>query len=157
MSEQQLMARIKRSSKYYGQTEPGAWFEVRVVADTYYHLRGNQNNYRLGDVVLGMRLDDGIIVDLASGKACRAEASTSGAPAIDDNIVQTHQETIEQFIARCGSVFTNDVASRFAMHVTDARRELKRLERAGKITSKREPAGGNGSFAGAGLVWETQP
>lgn len=38
---QQLVARIKRSSKYYGQTEPGSWFDVRVVADTYYHLRGN--------------------------------------------------------------------------------------------------------------------
>lgn len=67
-SMQQLVARIKRSSKYYGQTEPGAWFEVRVVADTYYHLRGNNNNYRLGDVALGMRLAGGVIVDLANGK-----------------------------------------------------------------------------------------
>lgn len=65
---QQLVARIKRSSKYYGQTDPGAWFDVRVVADTHYHLRGNNNNYRLGDVVLGMRLDSGIVVDLVSGK-----------------------------------------------------------------------------------------
>ncbi len=65
---QQLVARIKRSSKYYGQTEPGAWFEVRVVADTHYHLRGNNNNYRLSDVALGMRLDGGVVVDLASGK-----------------------------------------------------------------------------------------
>lgn len=65
---QQLVARIKRSSKYYGQTEPGAWFDVRVVADTHYHLRGNNNNYRLNDVALGMRLDGEIVVDLASGK-----------------------------------------------------------------------------------------
>lgn len=65
---QQLVARIKRSSKYRGQTEPGAWFDVRVVADTYYHLRGNNNNYRLSDVALGMCLDDGIVVDLANGK-----------------------------------------------------------------------------------------
>jgi hypothetical protein len=65
---QQLVARIKRSSKYYGQTEPGAWFDVRVVADTHYHLRGNNNNYRLSDVALGMRLDDGIVVDLVNGK-----------------------------------------------------------------------------------------
>ena len=27
---QQLVARIKRGSKYYGQTEPGAWFNVRA-------------------------------------------------------------------------------------------------------------------------------
>ena len=65
---QQLVARIKRSSKYYGQTEPGAWFDVRVVADTHYHLRGNDNNYRLSDVALGMRLDCGTVVDLVSGK-----------------------------------------------------------------------------------------
>lgn len=70
---QQLVARIKRSSKYYGQTEPGAWFDVCIVADTQYRLRGNNNNYRLGDVVLGMRLDGGIVVDLASGKTTGAE------------------------------------------------------------------------------------
>lgn len=67
---QQLVARIKRSSKYYGQTEPGAWFDVRVVADTYYHLRGNNNYYRLSDVTLGMRLDGGIVV-FASGKTIK--------------------------------------------------------------------------------------
>ena len=48
----------------------GAWFDVRVVADTYYHLRGNNNNYRLSDVTLGMRLDGGI-VDFASGKTIK--------------------------------------------------------------------------------------
>ena len=71
MSEesQQLVARIKRSSKYWGQTAPNRWFDVRVVADTYYHLRGNANNYRLSDVALGARLDDGRIVDLTSGRA----------------------------------------------------------------------------------------
>mgnify|MGYP001015681439 CR=1 FL=1 len=68
---QQLVARIKRGSKYYGQTEPGAWFDVRVVADTYYQLRGNNNNYRLDDVALGVRIDDRII-ELATGKAVRA-------------------------------------------------------------------------------------
>lgn len=73
MSGQQLVARIKRSSKYWGQTPANQWFDVRVVADTYYHLRGNNNNYRLGDVALGMRLDDGIIVDLANGKMSGGE------------------------------------------------------------------------------------
>ena len=81
METQQLVARIKRSSKYYGQTEPGAWFDVRVVADTYYHLRGNNNNYRLIDVALGMRLAGGVIVDLASGKTV---GSTEAVAACDE-------------------------------------------------------------------------
>lgn len=61
---QQLVARIKRSSNYYGQTEPGAWFDVRVVPDTSYGLRGNNNNYRFSDVVFGVRLEDGSVVVL---------------------------------------------------------------------------------------------
>ena len=61
---QQLVARIKRSSKYYGQTAAGAWFDVRVVPDMGYGLRGNNNNYRFGDVVFGIRLDDGAVVEL---------------------------------------------------------------------------------------------
>jgi hypothetical protein len=72
---QQLVARIKRSSKYWGQTAPNQWFDVRVVDDTGYHLRGNNNNYRLGDVVLGMRLADDVIVDLHNGRVNRATAS----------------------------------------------------------------------------------
>lgn len=65
---QQLVARIKRTSKYYGQTKPGAWFDVRAVNDRSYSLRGNDNNYRLSDVALGVRLDDGSVVDLGNGK-----------------------------------------------------------------------------------------
>ena len=68
MPGQQLVARIKRSSKYWGQTKPNQWFDVRVVADTFYHLRGNDNNYRLGDVALGMRLAGGSVVDLTNGR-----------------------------------------------------------------------------------------
>lgn len=67
MSEQQLVARIKRSSKYWGQTPPNHWFEVRLVEDNYYQLRGNNNNYRLVDVVCGVRLASGAIVDLTKG------------------------------------------------------------------------------------------
>lgn len=67
---QQLVARIKRSSKYWGQTKPNQWFDVRVVADTFYHLRGNNNNYRLSDVALGVRLADSI-VDLSNGRTIR--------------------------------------------------------------------------------------
>jgi hypothetical protein len=66
-----LVARIKRRSKYWGQTAPHRWFDVRVVEDAGYHLRGNSNNYRLDDVVLGVRLASGFIVDLANGKTCR--------------------------------------------------------------------------------------
>lgn len=68
MAQQQLVARIKRSSKYYGQTDPNQWFDVQVVAAGWYHLRGNSNNYRLSDVALGMRLECGSIVDFVTGK-----------------------------------------------------------------------------------------
>jgi hypothetical protein len=56
MMDQQLVARIKRRSKYWGQTAPNQWFDVRVVEDTGYRLRGNNNNYRLDEVVIGVRL-----------------------------------------------------------------------------------------------------
>lgn len=65
---QQLVARIKRSSKYYGQTDSGAWFAVRVVDDDYYQLRGNNNNYRVCDVVMGLRLSNGKVLELTTGK-----------------------------------------------------------------------------------------
>jgi hypothetical protein len=61
---QQLVARIKRSSKYYGQTKPGEWFDVHVVKDFGYTLRGNNNNYRCCDVAFGVRLDDGTVMEL---------------------------------------------------------------------------------------------
>ena len=67
MCEQQLVARIKRSSKYWGQSAPNAWFDVRVVADNYYQLRGNNNNYRIGDVVMGVRIGE-TIMDFKTGK-----------------------------------------------------------------------------------------
>jgi hypothetical protein len=61
---QQLVARIKRSSKYAYQAPKGGWFDVRVVRDMGYGLRGNNNDYRFSDVVFGVRLDDGTIVEL---------------------------------------------------------------------------------------------
>jgi hypothetical protein len=82
MNGQKLVARIKRSSKYWGQTEPNKWFDVRVVADTFYQLRGNHNNYRLSDVVLGMRLDDGTIVDLSNGKTSNMPAGQARSSTI---------------------------------------------------------------------------
>lgn len=61
---QQLVARIKRSSKYAYQAPKGEWFDVRVVLDMGYGLRGNNNNYRFGDVVFGIRVDDGTVIEL---------------------------------------------------------------------------------------------
>jgi hypothetical protein len=69
--DQQLVARIKRRSKYWGQSAPNQWFDVRVVEDTSYRLRGNNNNYRLDDVIIGVRLANGFIVDLVNGKVSR--------------------------------------------------------------------------------------
>lgn len=61
---QQLVARIKPSSQYACQAPDDGWFDVRVVADMEYGLRGNNNSYRFCDVVFGVRLDDGKIVEL---------------------------------------------------------------------------------------------
>ncbi|MBR1216519.1 hypothetical protein JQ557_00845 [Bradyrhizobium sp. U87765 SZCCT0131] len=66
-NRQQLVARIKRSSKYSYQAPEDGWFDVRVVPDMGYGLQGNNNNYRFGDVVFGVRLEDGSIVELTSG------------------------------------------------------------------------------------------
>lgn len=68
VQRQQLVARIKRSSKYAYQAPKtkGGWFDVRVVPDMDYWLRGNNNNYRFSDVVFGIRLDDGTVVELKS-------------------------------------------------------------------------------------------
>lgn len=65
---QQLVARIKRRSKYWSQTPPNQWFDVRVAGHAGYCLQGNSNQYRLNDVALGVRLDDGSVFDLAKGK-----------------------------------------------------------------------------------------
>lgn len=75
MMDQRLVARIKRRSKYWGQTEPHEWFDVRVVEDAGYRLRGNNNNYRLDDVMFGVRLANGCVVDLANGKTSRRRKS----------------------------------------------------------------------------------
>jgi hypothetical protein len=78
MSGQQLVARIKRSCKYWGQTPANQWFDVAVVADNYYQLRGNNNNYRLCDVALGMRFGDGGVIDLTNGKTSPKDLRIDG-------------------------------------------------------------------------------
>lgn len=61
-SGQQLFAKIKRTSKYYGQGEPGALFPVYVEAVDYaegYAVQGGPGGqYRLKDVNLFI-VDDG--------------------------------------------------------------------------------------------------
>lgn len=74
--DQTLVARIKRSSKYRDQSPPNQWFEVRIVADNYYQLRGNSNNYRFVDVAMGIRFADGTIVDFTSGKKIQPAAES---------------------------------------------------------------------------------
>jgi hypothetical protein len=64
MQGQQIVARIKRTSKYAYQAPEGDWFDVRVVPDVGYGLRGNNNNYRFSDVVFGVRLETGEVVEL---------------------------------------------------------------------------------------------
>lgn len=51
---QQLYAKIKKSSKYYGQTKPGERFEVHIAhqGGWEYVVQGNNNDYRLTDVNL---------------------------------------------------------------------------------------------------------
>lgn len=52
---QKIYAKIKRTSKYYGQSEPGALFPVFVVAgwrDGYVVQGGPGGQYRLRDVNL---------------------------------------------------------------------------------------------------------
>lgn len=64
---QQLVARIKKSSKYSHQAplKDGGWFDVRFGGDSLgYSIYGNSNQYRVIDLAFGVRLDDGKIVKL---------------------------------------------------------------------------------------------
>lgn len=60
---QQLVARIKRGSKYRHQAPAGDWFDVRINR-RYPVVSGNNNAYEMRDVVFGVRLDDGTVVEL---------------------------------------------------------------------------------------------
>jgi hypothetical protein len=69
MNDQQLVARIKRSSKYWGQTAPNAWFDIRDITGGRDHsVVGNNNIYRMKDLSFGVRLANGAVVDLTSGR-----------------------------------------------------------------------------------------
>jgi hypothetical protein len=65
---QQLVARIKRTSKYVHQAPKeidGGWFDIHVCPDIGGHsIEGNHNRYRFCDVALGLRLDNGDILKL---------------------------------------------------------------------------------------------
>jgi hypothetical protein len=66
---QQLVARIKKSSKYAYQSPEGDWFEVQFRnwsgdrCDAY-TIHCNSNDYRVCDLAFGVRLDNGKIVKL---------------------------------------------------------------------------------------------
>lgn len=62
---QQLVARIKRSSKYYYQRPNGDWFNVKLNR-RYPVVSGNNNAYELRDVAFGVRLDDGSVMEIKS-------------------------------------------------------------------------------------------
>jgi hypothetical protein len=63
LNGQQLVARIKRSSKYAHQAPPGNWFDVHINR-RYPVVSGNHNAYAMSDVVFGIRLDDGTVMEL---------------------------------------------------------------------------------------------
>jgi len=64
-AQQQLVARIKKTSKYSHQAPEGRWFDVTIENDSLgYALHGNNNDYRRSDVVFGVRLETGEIVEL---------------------------------------------------------------------------------------------
>lgn len=61
-SGQQIYAKIKKASKYFGQTAPGALFPVFLEADNpgdYKVQGGPGGQYRLADVNLFVVSDDG--------------------------------------------------------------------------------------------------
>jgi hypothetical protein len=61
-TKQQLVARIKRTSKYFHQRPDGEWFDVRLNR-RYPVVSGNNNAYELRDIVLAVRLDDGSVME----------------------------------------------------------------------------------------------
>lgn len=63
MMAQQLVARIKRSSKYVYQAPPAGWFDV-CLNRRYPVVTGNNNVYEMSDVAFGVRLDDGTVMEL---------------------------------------------------------------------------------------------
>lgn len=80
MSGQQLVARIKRGSEYWGQTAPNQWFDVSIENDDFYRIRGNDNRYRVRDVALGARLKDGSVLDLTTGRVSTRDGASAMRP-----------------------------------------------------------------------------
>lgn len=63
MSKTQLYARIKKSSKYYGQTPDGLKFEVFILHGGEYVVQGGPGGqYRLSDVNLFAEDQAGVLV-----------------------------------------------------------------------------------------------
>lgn len=64
---QRIYAKIKKSSKYHGQTAPGERFEVEIKPQCHfeYVVHGNSNVYRLSDVNLFVVSDSGVELRIA--------------------------------------------------------------------------------------------
>ena len=64
---QQLVARIRKTSKYAEQGPNGGWFDVEIdnVRGSY-EVLGNRNYYRRSDVTFGVRRPDGTIYELSN-------------------------------------------------------------------------------------------
>lgn len=66
---QQLVARIKKTSKYFRQSPHfwegrSPWFEVEFEHDSGYSISGNSNQYRRADLVFGVKLENGDVAEI---------------------------------------------------------------------------------------------
>lgn len=69
---QQLVGRIKKSSRYSAQAPRQTWFTLTIVDDRLSPIRGNDNNYRFCDVAMGVVVG-GHVVELDTGKKIKTE------------------------------------------------------------------------------------
>ncbi len=62
MTQKQFVARIKKTSEYYGQTELGEWFAIEIeYRYDNFCIVGNQNVYRFRDVDIGVLSGEAVI------------------------------------------------------------------------------------------------
>lgn len=64
--------------------------------------------------------------------------------------------TILEWVRVNGGADTRAIAARFCMSTVDARKAMLKLERAGKVRSRRDTYGGYRS-GGAVMMWEATP
>lgn len=75
IDKQQLVARIKRSSKYSHQAPSEGWFAAEIIDAQFDHVvYGNDNCYRFADVSLGVVVG-GAVIELAGGKKINTDVA----------------------------------------------------------------------------------